>query len=259
VKALIGIGCSWTQGEGGYPDELWKAHDGRMWLKLEESRHLIPLEQENSWVNRLAKKINCVPVNLGQRAIGNRGAVRSLYLQDNSEYGGGTVILMLTGFDRFDFFNKNWGTDHYKFLTMWPQRDDKDEHRLYAKAIHNEPGVAAETACCILEAQNYAKANNFDFIFANAFETRGKEYFDSMCPSISEQIDWDRYVHSHTDYICFAQLLVRRDGLCKETYEAIAEYYPNMSYPAKYMTNDIHPTQDGYELIADEIKRIFYV
>ena len=55
MKALIGIGCSWTQGEGGYPDELWKAHNGRMWLKLEESRHLIPVEQENSWVNRLAK------------------------------------------------------------------------------------------------------------------------------------------------------------------------------------------------------------
>jgi hypothetical protein len=259
MKALIGIGCSWTQGEGGYPDDIWKKHDGRMWLKLSESTHLIPIEQENSWVNRLAKKIDYTPVNLGQRAIGNRGAVRSLYLNDYSQYTGGTIVLMLTGYDRFDFFNKNWQSDHYKFLTMWPQRDDKVEHILYANAIHNESAVAVETACCILEAQNYAKAHGFDFIFANGMEARGKEYFNKMCPEVANQINWDRYLHSHTDYVCFAQLLVRKDGLCDETYEAITDYYPKMPYPATHMTNDIHPTQQGYELIAEEIKRIFYV
>lgn len=259
MKALIGIGCSWTQGEGGYPPEIWRKNGGRMWLKLAESRHLIPVEQENSWVNRLAKKIDYVPINLGQRAIGNRGAVRSLYLNNYSQYSGGTVIFMLTGYDRFDFFNKEWQTDHYKFITMWPHRDDKEEHRLYASAIHNDPGVAVETACCILEAQNFAKVNGFEFIFANGFETRGKEYFDSMCPEVSKQIDWSRYVHTYTDYICFAQLLVRKDGLCDETYDAITSFYPKMPYPAKYMTNDLHPTQSGYEVIAEEIKRIFYV
>ena len=88
---------------------------------------------------------------------------------------------------------------------------------------------------------------------------RGKEYFDSMCPIVSKQIDWDRYIHSHTDYACFAQLLVRKDGLCEETFEAVVNYYPKMDYPATYMTNDIHPTQQGYKLIAEEIKRIFYV
>ena len=60
-------------------------------------------------------------------------------------------------------------------------------------------------------------------------------------------------------YACFAQLLVRKDGLCEETFEAVVDYYPKMDYPATYMTNDIHPTQQGYKLIAEEIKRIFYV
>ena len=58
MKALIGIGDSWTQGEGGSPDEMWEANNGRMWKKLSESLHLIPIEQENSWVNRLAQHLN---------------------------------------------------------------------------------------------------------------------------------------------------------------------------------------------------------
>ena len=258
MKVLIGIGDSWTQGEGGYPDDMWKANNGRMWKKLSESLHLIPIEQENSWVNKLAQHLNYTPVNLGQRAIGNRGAVRSLYLNDINQYTGGTVALMLSGFDRFDLFQKQWKDDHYKFETLWPHMEHKDMHVLYQK-LYSEEAAAVETACCILETQHYAKANGFDFIFANAFEMRGKEYFDSMCPTVSKQIDWDRYIHSHTDYACFAQLLVRKDGLCEETFEAVVDYYPKMDYPATYMTNDIHPTQQGYKLIAEEIKRIFYV
>ncbi len=126
MKVLIGIGDSWTQGEGGYPDDIWKANNGRMWKKLSESLHLIPIEQENSWVNKLAQHLNYTPVNLGQRAIGNRGAVRSLYLNDVSQYTGGTVALMLSGFDRFDLFQKQWKDDHYKFETLWPHMEHKD-------------------------------------------------------------------------------------------------------------------------------------
>jgi len=32
-----------------------------------------------------------------------------------------------------------------------------------------------------------------------------------------------------------------------------------MEWPATYMTNDMHPTIEGYKLIAEEFKRIFYV
>ena len=28
-KYIIGLGCSWTQGEGGYPQEVVDAHNGR--------------------------------------------------------------------------------------------------------------------------------------------------------------------------------------------------------------------------------------
>lgn len=258
MKALIGIGDSWTQGEGGYPEEMWKANNGRMWKRLQESKDLIPIERQNSWVNQLSQMINHQPINLGQRAIGNRAAVRTLYLNDFKDYSKGTIFFMLSGFDRFDFFSKDWRNDHYQFETFWPSVPEKERNLFYLKHLYSDEASAAETACSILEAQTFAKANNFDFIFANAFELRGKEYFDHMCPSLSEKIDWDRYLHTYVDYKCFAQLLVRKDGLCGDDYDSVANFYPKLPYPAKYMTNDIHPTIEGYKIIAEEIKKIFY-
>jgi hypothetical protein len=259
TSAIIGIGDSWTQGEGGYPDHIWKENNGRMWKRLDESKHLIPVEQENSWVKRLADLLDYTPVNLGQRAIGNRGAVRTLYLNDLGQYTNGTVVLIVSGFERFDLFHEDWQTEHYKFSTLWPFRSDKERNIFYLNNFYSEKAAAVETACSILEAQTFAKANRFDFIFGNGFEMRGEEYLKSMCPEVANKIDWSRCIHSHTDYECFAQLFVRLDGLCAEDYETVANYYPKMDWPAKYMTNDIHPTIEGYKLMAEEIKRIFYV
>lgn len=257
MKTIIGIGDSWTQGEGGYTKEVWDANNGRMWKKLYESMHLIPMEQENSWVKRLADLLDYTPVNLGQRAIGNRGAVRSLYLNDFDEYNGGTVVLILTGFERFDLFKEGWKEDHYKFETLWPFLDHKDIHIMYSK-LYSASAAAVETACCILEAQNFAKANGFDFVFGNGFEIRGEEYLKKMCPDVANKIDWSRCVHSHTDYDCFARLFARRDNVCADDYETVANHYPKMDGPATYMTNDMHPTIEGYKLIAEEIKKIFF-
>lgn len=259
TNVIIGIGDSWTQGEGGYPKQLWEENNGRMWKKIYESKHLIPIEHENSWVKRLADILDYTPVNLGQRGIGNRGAVRTLYLNNFKNYTKGTVILILTGFDRFDLFESHWANDHYKFKTLWPFLDHKEEHIFYGKNLYSEESAAIETVCSILEAQNFAKANNFDFIFANGFEMRGEEYLKQMCPEVADKIDWSRCVHTHTDYDCFARLFVRLDGLCAEDYATVVDYYPKMDWPAKYMTNDMHPTIEGYKLIAQEIKRIFYV
>lgn len=258
-KVIIGIGDSWTQGEGGYPEHIWKENNGKMWKKLDESKHLIPIEHENSWVNKLALSTNSVPVNLGQRAIGNRGAVRTLYLNDLSQYDSGTIILILTGFERFDLFKSHWNADHYQFETLWPFHTHKKEHVFYGRNLYSDEAAAVETACCILEAQNFAKANGFKFIFANGFEIRGKEYLDSMCPEVANKINWSRCVHSHTDYDCFARLFARKDNLCKDDYKSIAKFYPKMEWPATYMTNDMHPTIEGYKLIASEIKRVFDV
>ena len=50
-KYIIGLGCSWTQGEGGYPEEVWKEHGGRVQVRFRSDHYLRKIEHENSWVN----------------------------------------------------------------------------------------------------------------------------------------------------------------------------------------------------------------
>ena len=258
MNVLVGIGDSWTQGEGGYPESLWKENNGRMWKPLSESKHLIPIENSNSWVKQLADILSYVPINLGQRAIGNRGAVKTLYLNNINDYPKGVIIFLLAPFSRFDFFSEDWKTEHYKFQTLHPGMANKDRNIFYTNNFYNEQAEAIETICNILEAQTFAKANGFDFIFANAFELKGKDYLIQQCPEIANKINWKCYLHEYVDYKCLAQLLVRKDGLCSDDYESVINYYPKMAYPATYMTNDFHPTIKGYRVIAEEIKRVFF-
>ena len=37
-KYIVGLGCSWTQGEGGYPQEVVDAHNGRTQIQTWTTR-----------------------------------------------------------------------------------------------------------------------------------------------------------------------------------------------------------------------------
>ena len=54
-KYIIGLGCSWTQGEGGDTEQLWKEHGGRVQVRGRDDYYLREMEHENSWVNVLAR------------------------------------------------------------------------------------------------------------------------------------------------------------------------------------------------------------
>ena len=73
-KYIIGLGCSWTQGEGGYPDSVWQSHGGRVQVRGKSDYYLREIEHENSWVNVLCRDHfpEYEPVNLGVRGIGNK-------------------------------------------------------------------------------------------------------------------------------------------------------------------------------------------
>ena len=60
-KYIVGLGCSWTQGEGGYPKEIVDSHGGRTQIRVgqpgqpDSDYYLRVHELENSWVNQLTK------------------------------------------------------------------------------------------------------------------------------------------------------------------------------------------------------------
>jgi hypothetical protein len=270
MKLLIGLGCSWTQGEGGYTDETWKKYNGRINLPMDRSIHLIPMEWENSWVNVLCRDhlTDYTPVNLGQRGIGNRGAARSLYLTniDFDKVEDAIVVFMLSGHERFDFFRQDFVVNdakehpykianHYNFQTIWPNYSNK-LWKIFTKEVWSESMASTETLCSILEVQTFCKAHGFKFVFANAFDNRGKQSFLKHCGKLANKVNWDCFVHEDTSYESFVEHLIEKDNWLQgdEKY-AWWDRYQKLNWPKKYLTNCIHPTIDGYKSIAEELSQ----
>lgn len=269
-NVLVGIGCSWTQGEGGYTDEVYKKHNGRVNLPMRQSMHLISMEHENSWVNVLCRDhlTDYTPINLGQRGIGNRGAARTLYLSniDWKRVKSGIVVFMLSGFERFDFFRQdcedkiNCGENpynllgHYNFQTVWPHLGYSKLWKIYAKNVYSDEAILFEQICNILEVQNFCKSHGLKFVLANAFDSRGHKFLQRISPKLSQKIDWTCCIHQYRNYDTFADLLVEKDdwlkGINKLNYSC---RYQKLNWPKKYLTNCVHPTIDGYKIIASEL------
>ena len=136
-KYIVGLGCSWAQGEGGYPEHIWNQYNGRVQLRCVPDEHLRVYEHENSWVNVLCRDHfpEYTPMNLGVRGIGNTAAVNQLHFCDKIDWDNseGYIVLLLSGFERYDFFHQNprhktnhddgysnGEYTHYKWRTAWP-------------------------------------------------------------------------------------------------------------------------------------------
>lgn len=277
-KYIVGLGCSWAQGEGGYPDHIWKEYNGKVNLRCVPDGHLRVYEHENSWVNVLCKDyfVDYTPVNLGARGIGNYAAVHQLHFCDKIDWNHseGYIILLLSGFERYDFFHQNpryrshhhdgysnGNYAHYKWRTAWPVAGEGGEEEplwaIYGKMLHSEQFIASHAMMTLLDLQTFGKAYNFKIIVANAYNQHSpslKQYLIEQTGSLAYKFDWNTYLHEKTDYVAMVQKLVYLDGLMNPVdWGGHYEFYQKRAWPAKYLTNCIHPTIEGYKVIAKEI------
>jgi len=256
MKKIVGLGCSWAQGEGGYPEEIWKQYNGRVNLRGVPDEHLRGYEHENSWINVLCRDhlTDYTPVNLGVRGIGNTAAVKQLYLTDEVDWenDSGIIILMCPGLERWDTFNDR-PDQHYKFWTAWPQPHDppKPWWDAYRTEIFCPAMMCMEFLAAVLEAQTFAERYNFKFIFANAYDP----YFlpgylkNHIGEKYTNLIKWDNYYHKHDQYKNFINLLSDLDGFCN--HDEHFGTYTELPWPLTYLANCIHPTIEGYKVIAN--------
>ena len=290
-KYIVGLGCSWTQGEGGYPQEVVDAHNGRTQIRPgqpgqpDSDYYLRVHELENSWVNQLTKHHfpEYKSLNLGVKGIGNKAAVDQLHFVDqhNLEDAEGIIVFMLSGFERFDVFQErpkdNSGFEkpdgynngeyrHEKWRTAWPIEQKEGDGAFwtcYARELWSEQFVASHAMVTLLNLQTFAKANNFKIVLANAFNQRPEgiyEWLKEYTGKLVDKFDWSCYIHNETDYEAFMQKLVELDGkLSKEDWGAYHTVYNprNLDTHSEYLTNDegSHPTIKGYRVIADEIAK----
>lgn len=277
-KYIIGLGCSWTQGEGGYPDEIWHQYNGRpqMSLRGKDDYHLRHYELENSWVNQLCRDHfpDHTPMNLGVKGRGNRAAVEQLHFCDRIDFDNseGIIVLLLSGFERLDLPATHSGPNfqddgysngqycHYKWQTAWPIDDHNPFWRLYAKELFSERFVATHQMMVLLNLQHFAKSVGYKLVVANAFNQVHNgdlyDYLKTHTDDLVDKFDWSCYLHNTTDYVAFVQKLVELDDIMPaKDWQGFHEYYFNRTWPAEYLTNcqGAHPTIKGYKVIADEL------
>lgn len=257
MKAIIGLGCSWTQGEGAYPEEIWKQYSGKVNLRMGSDTHLREYEEENSWVNVITRDYltEYTPVNLGVRGIGNRAAVKELYFANskiNWKTSSGTIILLLSGFERLDFFTDRIDA-HYKYNTAWPHDHDppKPLWEAYKNELYNEKMICMEALTSILEAQTFTERYNFNLLIGNAYNPFHVPSYikQNLGETYANLVNWDNYIHTEND-INFVQKLVVLDDFIPNNVAGYWGFYTHMKWPGKYLTNCIHPTIDGYKVIA---------
>ena len=243
-KYIIGLGCSWTQGEGGYPQDVVDAHGGRTQIRPgqpgqpDSDYYLRVHELENSWVNQLTKYHfpEYKSLNLGVKGIGNHAAVNQLHFADQHDLDNaeGVIVFMLSGFERFDVFqerpkdNTGWKSPdgynngeyrHEKWRTAWPIEQKEGDGAFwtcYARELWSEQFVASNAMMALLNLQTFAKANNFKIVLANAFNQRHPEsiydWLKEYAGKLVDQFDWSCYIHHTTNYVAFMQKLVELDG-----------------------------------------------
>lgn len=277
-KYIIGLGCSWTQGEGGYPDEIWQQYNGRVQMSLRghSDYHIRHYEHKNSWVNQLARDHfpEYTPINLGIKGIGNRAAVEQLHFCDRVDFENseGIIVLMLSGFERLDLpgtHSESDGLDdgysngqyrHYKWQTAWPIDSQNSFWKTYAKDLFSERFVATGQMMALLNLQAFAKSVGYKLIVANGFNQvhNGNiyEYLKENTGDLVDKFDWSCYLHNTTDYVAFVQKLVQLDNIMDANHwQGFHQYYFKRDWPAEYLTNceGAHPTIKGYKVIADEL------
>ena len=277
-KILIGLGDSFTQGHGACDIKIldkYKWDDKKMY---EEYFHdVVESGFNNSWVNQLCKNhlTDFIPINFGLSGRGNRAAAKELYLHPelNIELAKEKIVVyMLTGYERFDFVNKDYEVGHHKFNTMWPTTDCGNDLRTvgneYMNHVWSDRMGLIELLLNIAEVKNWCKVHNAKFILTSAFTpTINKQFMtdhiigdllygkESHVEKLVNIIDWDEFFYPDgfrciTDYLLS---LEERTDLINEfsswNYYEFAYGHKKMT-PKGYITKCAHPSDDGHKEIA---------
>ena len=284
-KVIIGIGDSFTQGQGACSEDIWKKYNWDM-KNVPESDEIIvdTIFYENSWVNQLCKNhlTDYTPINFGMVGRGNRASVKQLSMHPAFKFENikeKIVIFMLTGMERFDFIHKNLN-QHIHFKTMWPTDshvgDERGLWNEYLTHIYSDRSATIELILNIHEAQTWCKANNAKLILMSAFSTdynnesfykkiRGEKtkenYLYGNIHYLNElmtMVNWDSYLKPG-GFSCVADMLCHLEGRDDLIGVESSEKYYNYAYSSKeiskggFITPCAHPSVNGHKEIAKTI------
>ena len=265
-KYLIGIGDSFTQGQGSVSDETYIKYGREVYNSL----HRLPidnLERENSWVNVICRDYldDYTAINLGEKGRGNRSAVKELYLNDIDPDAEKIVVFNLSGMERFDFAQKDANFNTHHFYSMFPNPWDKGEPhyqlwKTYAEYVYSEQFCVIETMLNLMEAQMWCQANNAKLVWLSAFDMRiTKEHFIKNLPDkkryLVDRIHWDKFLQPQGYRTMMHMLIAKQENDEKLAFDlAHGEYfekYTKMHKAGRYITPCAHPSELGHQLFSE--------
>ena len=263
-KLLIGIGCSFTQGQGGLSDEVWEKYDWNI-PNTHSFNELEMLEVAGSWVNQLCENhlTDWTPINLGERGSGNRAATKSLtalYPELNLDDPNKEkiVIFALSGPERFTIVHNNWNNEiwHGVFKSIWPNPDSKEEMwRAYANDMYGPKQNFLETYFAIKEVQDWCKYNNAKLILTSAFSFDYYKDYTKENIKKTSGLDWELDLFLPEGHPSLFHLLLDIDGFDYSVRNG--GYWNELNYTDKYpkgtphVSRCCHPNLRGHAKIAE--------
>lgn len=227
-KAIIGLGCSFVQGQGAFSEEIVQSYGTTFTglgdpLRLknisdnEQTKLLLKypslttyphgqinftfMEYENAFTNVLCKKYfqnEYAPINLGMRGNGNRGTIKELYFHPELHWDKLKEIIVIycpSGPERFDFINDQW-LEHGHWVCMWPNLDDKSGPREklwtgYREGLYSDKFEVLEQISHVQELMTWCKLHNAKLIITPGFDMRyDRDYFmNSLSQKIVRSMD----------------------------------------------------------------------
>lgn len=289
-KILIGLGDGFVNGHGACSNELWEKCN---WDLNNVTHDNIKEYQmsfyKNSWVHKICENYmtEYIPINMGITGVGNRGAVKELYLHPELNIESAAekvVVFMLSDFEKFDFIHREY-FEHIHFETIQPMLNQSTSKRelwdSFTKHAYSDRGGLIETLLAIAEAKTWCKAHNATLLLTSSTRYEyNHDYFvktileDCECDkgrtpnylldrptyvgTIANFISWEDFFrpaghHCLTDYLLE---LENKDILMNTKY---SEKYYDYSYGLEklsengYITNSSYPSENGHEKIANII------
>ena len=276
-KILIGLGDSFTQGQGACDLDIWKKYNWntkKMYDKYNDD--VVRSGYENSWVNQICKNHlkDYTPINLGMSGKGNRAAVKELYLYPELNIESAKekiVVFMLTGYERFDFVKKDYEVSHNHFTTAWPNDDQEDIKGLginYLNHIWSERSGLMELLLTIAELKTWCKLHKAKLIITSAFTTvYERSYFiqEIIGKSLHSEIkyikklvdiiDWSEFLYPG-DQNCITDFLLTLEGREDLINSGTSWPYYEFAYdqktisPNQFISKCAHPSFSGHKEIA---------
>lgn len=284
-KILIGLGDSFTQGQGACSIDLWERYNwDQDYMNQEILTDVLESNYENSWVNKICKNYltDFTPINFGMLGRGNRASTSELFLHPelNLEIAKEKIVVfMLSGRERFDFVHKNYA-EHVHFKTIWPSLNKNNSEyeffKNYAENVYSEKSSIIELLLNISIVKNWCILNNAKLVLISGFERdinrqsfidniRGEDNYDNTMhrhldkiENLVDIVNWDTFLYPNTKS-CVTDLLLtlenREDvivGKLGENFVSYTESFDKLSEHG-YITKCSHPSYKGHEVISEII------